>query len=87
MPYIPQGERGNMAQLIHVPQTPGQLNYLITSLCLAYVREHGLSYTVCNEVFGALECLKQEMYRRMVAPYEDSKALDNGDIPWPSSLA
>jgi hypothetical protein len=39
MPYIKQEERGNMVQLLNIPTTPGQLNYLLTSLCLAYIRE------------------------------------------------
>ncbi len=90
MPYIKQEERGNMVQLLRAPSTVGQLNYLLTSLCLAYIRERNdtpemgpiITYGAINDVIGALECCKQELYRRQAAPYEDKKVLDNGDIPW-----
>ena len=80
-----------MAKLLKPPATVGQLNYLITSICLAYARginrEAGvypecITYSLGNDIIGALECAKQEFYRRQLAPYEDAKALDNGDIPW-----
>jgi len=29
---------------------------------------------------GALECAKQELYRRLIAPYEDQKLAGSGDI-------
>jgi len=29
---------------------------------------------------GVLENVKQEMYRRLAAPYEDKKAEENGDV-------
>jgi len=29
---------------------------------------------------GVLECIKQEFYRRAVAPYEDKKKEENGDV-------
>jgi len=31
-------------------------------------------------MIGVLECVKQEFYRRKVAPYEDIKIIENGDI-------
>lgn len=91
MPYIKQAERGNMAQLLQPPKTTGQLNYLITVVCLAYMRgfnleagipEDSVSYTAINNVIGALESCKLEFYRRQAAPYEDDKARENGDIRW-----
>jgi hypothetical protein len=33
-----------------------------------------------NDVIGALECCKLELYRRMVAPYENTKIKENGDV-------
>ena len=29
---------------------------------------------------GALECAKLELYRRVAAPYEDVKIMENGDV-------
>ncbi len=82
MPYISQDERGTFVALKRIPGTPGQLNYLLTTLCLAYLREHGISYMNINDIIGALECAKLEIYRRQVADYENKKMLENGDIPW-----
>lgn len=57
----------------------GELNYVITSLCVAHLGENP-HYKDFNEVIGALECAKLELYRRMIAPYEDTKAKENGDV-------
>ena len=59
---------------------PGTLNYQITSLCIDYVKDTGEQYQHYNDVIGALECCKLEMYRRAVAPYEDTKIKENGDV-------
>ncbi len=89
MPYVKQDERGIYVELKKVPETPGQLNYLLTSICLAYLRERGqhegqtvLTYGGIAEVVGALECCKLEFYRRQAAPYEDKKVIQNGDMAW-----
>lgn len=90
MPYIKQDERGGFVELKRVPETAGQLNYLITSICLAYLREHAgsfegqpvPSYALLNEVMGALSGVQAEFYRRQVVPVEELKARENGDLPW-----
>ena len=33
-----------------------------------------------NAIIGALECAKLELYRRVAAPYEDDKIIENGDV-------
>ena len=58
----------------------GELNYCITYLCLKYLKRAGKSYSAFNSIVGVLECAKLEMYRRSVAPYEDIKIKDNGDV-------
>ena len=63
------------------PETPGELNYLITKIADDYlVRKGRLRYAHLNEVIGALECAKLELYRRLVAPYEDQKIAGIGDV-------
>ena len=80
MPYIdgPARERidaGGSAE------TAGELNYAITRLVDAYlVRRGGIRYAHLNEVVGALECAKLELYRRLAAPYEDEKLRATGDV-------
>ena len=39
-----------------------------------------LAYAEFNEAIGAIECAKLELYRRMLAPYEDRKIAENGDV-------
>ena len=57
--------------------TQGNLNYAITRLLrLVY----GARYQDVNDAIGLLECIKQEYYRTVAAPYEDQKKFDNGDV-------
>jgi hypothetical protein len=37
-------------------------------------------YRDYHAVIGALEAAKLEFYRRQVAPYEDGKIAENGDV-------
>jgi hypothetical protein len=91
MPYIKQEDRNKMDPEIKslarsirsydvgmIKVDPGKLNYVITKLIL----EIGFkpSYAEFNAVIGALECCKLEAYRRTVAPYEDTKISENGDV-------
>ena len=89
MPYIPQQDRvkfldNGLQDLLSYVQdkgiSNGELNYLITTLGLEYIRVHGLSYNTGSDVIKALECAKLEFYHRMLRPYEDSKIRTNGDV-------
>ena len=57
----------------------GQLNYAITRLVHLYLTEE-YNYSRLNETIGVLECAKLELYRRVVAVYEESKIEQNGDV-------
>ncbi len=59
---------------------PGELNFQISSLCADYIKHHGLRYSIINEVIGALECAKMELYARVARPYEDGKLKAEGDV-------
>jgi hypothetical protein len=85
MPYIDKNRRIDLAPefLVDFPSTPGELNFVITDLLLSYIDDHSenrADYAKYNEVVGVLECLKLEFYRRAVAPYEDKKIAQNGDV-------
>lgn len=84
MPYIDKSDRRHYAvkaeELAYIITTPGELNFTITSILFEYLAKRGQSYSVYNELIGVLECVKQEFYRRAVAPYEDNKKLENGDV-------
>ena len=79
MPYIPEINRKSLTNGKFVPVDAGELNFLITYLCDQYIKSE-LNYSRINEVIGVLECAKLELYRRIAAPYEDTKILENGDV-------
>lgn len=89
MPYIVPKRRDDIVYcdvldgthiVINEIKNPGELNYAITLMCWLYLQSKGVSYTNMNEVVGVLECAKLELYRRMAAPYEDTKIEENGDV-------
>lgn len=81
MPYIAENLRNALDGDTSSPVTPGELNYKITKICVDYIYNMGgTCYVTLNEVMGVLECAKQELYRRIAAPYEDVKCKQNGDV-------
>lgn len=85
MPYIEQERR----KALIIPQildmrVSGELNYVLTSIIRSYLLQHGsrrgISYALLNDVIGVLSCITQELYRRVVEPYEDAKIAINGDV-------
>ncbi len=58
----------------------GLVNYVIARLVSQLIQRHGRNYRVLNEFIGALECCKLELYRRLVAPHEEKKIKENGDV-------
>jgi len=62
------------------PETPGELNYVITQMCLEYLAQSEGKYADYNTIIGALESAKLEFYARAVRPYEDRKITENGDV-------
>jgi len=81
MPYITKKERAAFDPCyLEQSRQAGQLNYQITRLIFEYFKENGGRYQQINDVLGALEGAKLEFYRRIVAPYEDKKIIENGDV-------
>jgi hypothetical protein len=80
MPYIKQ-ERRDAILAGAKPQDAGELNFAITIVVDNYLRDKGgIRYAHLNEVVGAMECAKLELYRRLAAPYEDKKITEAGDV-------
>jgi hypothetical protein len=77
MPYISRKDRQRAERC---PETAGELNYAITVLIDNYIREKGVSYALLNEVMGVLACVGQELYRRIIVPYEKEKCVANGEV-------
>ena len=83
MPYLTRKDRERVVlryQGKGSPQCAGEMNYLFTLIMQRYLKEHGVSYQTVNDCLGAIEGAKMEFYRRMVAPYEDEKIKQNGDV-------
>lgn len=79
MPYIKQAVRDILIEGKHPPDIGG-LNYIITKHILEYLKVQGRCYTTYNAIIGMLDCIKMELYRREIAPYEDMKMKINGDV-------
>lgn len=81
MPYIPQRRRNQIHDDIQVqPVNSGELNYKFTNIINDFLNYQGECYENYNAILGALEGAKLELYRRKIAPYEDKKIEENGDV-------
>ena len=84
MPYIEQYKRASLTVLADGAAgritTPGEANYFISRFLRTLLQRNRPSYNSFNSAIGILECCKLELYRRIVAPYEDKKMEENGDI-------
>lgn len=58
----------------------GDLNYIYTKINKEYIDRAGKNYQNFNNLMGALEGAKLELYRRQISGYEDLKAIENGDV-------
>jgi ribosomal protein S3AE len=87
VPYVKQYKRNKYEKILEelvkilkaLPpeEIDGELNYVVSKI----LREiYPLRYFHINKAIGVLECIKLEHYRRVAAPYEDSKIEETGDI-------
>lgn len=79
MPYIKLYNRELLRQG-QSPRNAGELNYIFTLIIKEYLEVQGESYQAYNDIIGALEGAKLELYRRRIAPYENAKRDINGDV-------
>lgn len=87
MPYIEKNKRiryeKGLQEILSILNTvpkenvDGELNYVISMILKNLYQPNYYNY---NRAIGVLESVKQEYYRRVVAPYEDKKIDINGDI-------
>lgn len=86
MPYIKQEARQKFDELISTivcyleqdrKNFEGNLNYIVSSIIKRLTLTN---YKEMNGAIGALECIKQELYRRQISSYEDEKLRSNGDL-------
>lgn len=87
MPYIKKEKRPQIDSLVaplidHLKNTPleeqdGDLNYIVTKIIKNVYPQKYFHY---NRALGVLEAIKQELYRHVIGPYEDTKISENGDV-------
>jgi hypothetical protein len=87
MPYIKKERRKEILTGMEMPSTPGELNFVLITIILEYLKyckacqkDEKNHYEDFNEVIGVLSCISQELYRRVVVPYENEKIEENGDV-------
>ena len=89
MPYIDANRRDNVDHIVDllasningIPELrekrDGVLNYVISRLLFQLYK---VNYTDMNAALGVLDAASKEYYRCVVAPYEDKKRLENGEV-------
>lgn len=81
MPYITNTEKKILEHPSVYPETVGQLTYVLTRSALQFKHVQGkLQFVTVALVMGAFFCAALEFYRRVAAPYEDTKREMNGDV-------
>ncbi|EFI32968.1 hypothetical protein Dthio_PD0282 [Desulfonatronospira thiodismutans ASO3-1] len=84
MPYIPEKRRQVfdplLEELSREVHTQGELNYCIYKLSRLIAQRMGDSYDNLSMCSSAMEHAKLEWYRKVLAPYEDEKIREHGDI-------
>ena len=79
MPYVLKSRRVELELTRHA-ETPGELNFLVSTDMLDYLDRHGLSYDTMNDIVGAVVNALDEFKRRVINEYEDKKIATNGDL-------
>ena len=92
MPYIKQEHKDKMEIATHdskltdyfatlsLGDFAGHLNYLNFKIVRHYIKVNGKRYFTFATIVGTLVCCILEIYRRLVAGYEDKKIEENGDV-------
>lgn len=82
MPYIKQSRRDEVEMLVDLMReknikADGDLNYILYAFCKRHVEP---SYNNYKNFCGELRQCVTEIERRLLAPYEDEKIEENGDV-------
>lgn len=87
MPYIKKEDRPQIDNLVNpliehlkslsLESQDGALNYAVTKIIKQiYPRK----YFHLNRALGVLSAIAQELYRKVIGPYEETKIQENGDV-------
>lgn len=87
MPYIKQKQRSDwdrdlepvLDRIRICGAKNGDLAYIIYKIANELVKNN-FNYLAISSIFGIIETVKFELYRKVVAPFEDEKEEENGEI-------
>lgn len=82
MPYIKKEARIGMDEIVNLMHrksviASGDLNYILFAYCKRHIHP---SYNNYKNFCGELRQCVTEIERRLLAPYEDEKIIENGDV-------
>ena len=82
MPYIKKEQRPSKDKIVALMveesiQANGDLNYVLYAYCKKHIKP---SYNNYKNYCGELRQCATEIERRLLAPYEDEKITENGDV-------
>jgi hypothetical protein len=82
MPYVKQERRSDLNKVVVAMseagvKADGDLNYILYRFCKYHVTP---SYNNYKNFCGEIHQAATEIERRLLAPYEDSKIDENGDV-------
>ena len=90
MPYLEQEDKKKFdphfagaltyLQKLDIKDFVGHLNYMVFKTVKFWIKRNGKKYFIFAAVIGTMICCVLEIYRRLVAPYEDKKIKENGDV-------
>jgi len=90
MPYLTKEEKEkfdpkyketlSFLEKMDIKDLTGHLNYMVFRTVKVWTKKNGKKYFVFAAIVGTMICCVLEIYRRLVAPYEDKKILENGDV-------
>jgi len=88
MPYVKRelralvnhGIEGLVRQVMRAENPAGLLTYILYKLSKGIIDRFPASYASISSVIMCLDNTKSELYRKILAPYEDRKIEENGDI-------
>lgn len=91
MPYLEEGDKyevdaHGLNQLLEycirleLKYFAGVLNYIIFKIVRRWIKQNGRKYFCFATIVGTMICSVLEIYRRLIAPYEDTKIAENGDV-------
>ncbi len=81
MPYVEQYRRQKLDQIVELMEDAGivangDLNYILYKFAMKKCN----SYNTYKNYLGELAEVSAEIRRRLLAPYEETKIISNGDV-------